>query len=59
MEIMEIINWLTAFVTVASVVSAMTPTKKDDAIVAKITKIIDLLALNVANAKPIPKEDKK
>lgn len=37
----------------------MTPTKKDDAIVSKITKIIDMLALNVANAKPIPKEDKK
>jgi hypothetical protein len=51
MEIMEIINWLTAFVTVASVVSAMTPTKKDDAIVSKITKIIDMLALNVANSK--------
>jgi len=56
--IWDIINYGTALITVASVASAMTPTTKDDAIVAKLSQFIDLLALNVGNAKPIPKEDK-
>ena len=47
----DIFNWLTATVTLASVVSAMTPTPKDDAIVAKAKKFLDLLAINIGHAK--------
>jgi|TARA_B100002019_G_scaffold259443_1_gene244844 hypothetical protein len=47
----DIFNWLTAAVTLASVVSAMTPTPKDDAIVAKAKKALDLLAVNIGHAK--------
>ncbi len=59
---MEYINWIgenwesvlaviTAVIAVASAVSAMTDTPKDDAIVSKIKRIIDALALNVGKAK--------
>ena len=52
MEIVwEIFNWLTATVTLASVVSAMTPTDKDDKIVAKLKQFVDLLAVNIGHAK--------
>jgi len=47
----DIFNWLTAAVTLASVVNAMTPTPKDDAIVAKAKKFLDLLAVNIGHAK--------
>ena len=38
-------------VTVSSIIAALTPTPKDDNIVGKIYKVIDLLALNVGKAK--------
>jgi hypothetical protein len=50
-------NWegiciiLTSVVAIASAVAAMTPTPKDDGIVKKLYKIVDLLALNVGKAK--------
>ena len=50
-------NWeairgiLTAAVALASAVAAITPTPKDDGIVKKLYKILDLLALNVGKAK--------
>ena len=47
----EVFNWLTATVTLASVVSAMTPTDKDDKIVAKMKQYVDLLAVNIGHAK--------
>ena len=47
----DIFNWLTAAVPLASVVSAMTPTPKDDAIVAKMKQFVDLLAVNIGHAK--------
>ena len=47
----DIFNWLTAIVTLASVVSAMTPTDKDDKIVAKMKQFVDLLAVNIGHAK--------
>ena len=47
----EIFNWMTATVTLASVVSAMTPTDKDDKIVAKMKQFVDLLAVNIGHAK--------
>ena len=42
---------LTSVVAVASAVAALTPTPKDDTIVAKIYKVVDWLALNVGKAK--------
>ena len=50
-------NWeqvgiiITSVVAIASAVSAMTPTPKDDGIVKKLYKVLDLLALNVGKAK--------
>jgi len=59
---MEIINslmasvpaWISAIsllVAGAAAIAALTPTPKDDAILARIRKIVDMLALNVGNAK--------
>ena len=47
----EIFNWMTATVTLASVVSAMTPTDKDDKIVAKMKQFVEILAVNIGHAK--------
>ena len=50
-------NWdkvlfaLTSAVTLASAVAALTPTPKDDAVVKKLYKVIDAIALNVGKAK--------
>jgi hypothetical protein len=52
----EIVAILTSLVTLASLVTAMTPTPKDDAIVGKIYKIVEWLALNVGKAKDTPKK---
>tara|TARA_R110000796_G_scaffold98670_2_gene206430 strand:- start:885 stop:1046 length:162 start_codon:yes stop_codon:yes gene_type:complete len=49
--IFDIFNWLTATVTFASIISAMTPTDKDDKIVAKVKRYVDLLAVNIGHAK--------
>ena len=38
-------------IAVASAVSAMTDTPKDDAIVSKVKRIVDMLALNIGKAK--------
>lgn len=46
-----ILGILTAAVALASAVAAITPTPKDDGIVKKLYKLLDLLALNVGKAK--------
>lgn len=46
-----IVGILTAAVALASAVAAITPTPKDDGIVKKLYKLIDLLAFNVGKAK--------
>ncbi len=51
MEIMDIINYITMAVTVASAIAASTPTPKDDALLGKVYKFIDLVAINIAKAK--------
>lgn len=50
--LIEIFNVLTAVVALASAIAAVTPSKKDDAFVGKYLRpIIDVLALNIGNAK--------
>ena len=50
-------NWegivavLTGIIATASAVAAHTPTPKDDGIVKKLYKLVDLLAINVGKAK--------
>jgi len=51
-----LISIITGAVAVASAIAALTPTPKDDTIVGKIYKVIDLLALNVGKAKNKPGE---
>ena len=46
-----IIQALTAIVTAASLISALTPTPKDDGVVKFLVKVVDLLAINVGKAK--------
>lgn len=46
-------QWLTAItavVTAAAAITALTPTKSDDAFLAKVLKVLDWLALNFGNA---------
>ena len=43
--VFDIINIITALVTLASVIAKVTPTQKDDAFIAKIMPIIEALAL--------------
>jgi len=60
MEIMDIINYITMAVTVASAIAASTPTPKDDALLGKAYKIIDLISINIGKAKmAAPKEESK
>jgi len=40
-----------AIVGAASAVAAATPTKKDDNIIGTISRVIDVIALNVGHAK--------
>lgn len=49
----EILIAISSIISGASAISAMTPTQKDDNILSKIKKVVDLLALNIGNAKPI------
>lgn len=47
----EWIEAVLAIVGAASAVAAATPTKKDDSLVSTISRVVDLLALNVGYAK--------
>lgn len=51
MDFMAYFNLLTAAVALASAIAAITPTPKDDHWVAKIYKVIDLIAINIGKAK--------
>jgi len=48
-EILEVVAYV---ISAASVITAITPTPKDDAILAKVISFVRLLGLNVLNAKP-------
>lgn len=47
----ELLEIVAAAVALASMIAAMTPTPKDDGILAKLRKLVDVIALNVGNAK--------
>lgn len=47
----ELIAVVTGVVTLASAICALTPTPKDDAIVGRLYKLVEALALNVGKAK--------
>lgn len=42
---------ITAVITLASAIAAVTPTPKEGTILSKVYSVIDLLALNVGKAK--------
>ncbi|WP_041535850.1 hypothetical protein [Parvibaculum lavamentivorans] len=47
-------EWLEAILAIvgaASAVAAVTPTQKDDNIVATISRVVDVLALNIGHAR--------
>ena len=48
---LNIIMWITAIISIASVIAAITPTPKDDHWFSHIYKIIDWCALNIGKAK--------
>ena len=51
--IWDIINAFPLIIAVASAISAVTPTTADDTFVQKyLVRFVDLLALNIGNAKP-------
>ena len=49
--IINLVQWITTIVTIASIVAASTPTPKDDEWIGKLYKFIDLLAVNIGKAK--------
>ena len=51
--IVSIVTWVTAIVTISSIIAASTPTPKDDIWIGKIYKLIDMLAINVGKAKDV------
>ncbi len=42
---------ISSVITGASAITALTPTKKDDTIVVQLKKLMNVLALNIGNAK--------
>jgi len=49
--IFEWIGIITTVVTLASIVCALTPTPKDDKLLGKLYKLVELLAINILKAK--------
>ena len=49
--LIDIFNYGTTIVALASVVCAMTPTTKDDTIVGYAYKFLEILAVNIGKAK--------
>lgn len=44
-------TYATAIISAASIIAAVTPTPKDDNIIAKIYRLLDLAAINIGKAK--------
>jgi len=51
MDVTQIVSIVTTIIAIASLVAASTPTPKDDEWMAKLYKFVDLLALNIGQAK--------
>jgi len=51
--VMSIVTWVTAIVTISSIIAATTSTPKDDVWIGKLYKVIDMLAMNIGKAKEI------
>ncbi len=51
MMILNILVWITAIISIASVIAAITPTPKDDHWFSYIYRVIDWCALNIGKAK--------
>lgn len=50
--LIDIFNYITAVVAIASAIAAVTPTTKDNEFLAKYVRpFVDVLALNIGNAK--------
>ena len=47
----SVIGVLTGIVTVASIIATLTPNESDNKIVAKFSKVVSWLALNIGKAK--------
>ena len=47
----ELLGIGTGVVSAASIICSLTPTPKDDAIIAKLYKILEVCALNIGKAK--------
>lgn len=52
----DLLEIITGLVALAAAIAAVTPSPKDDGIVKNIRKLLDLIALNIFNAK---NEEKK
>lgn len=52
MSVQDIVTIIGCIVAIASIIVKITPTPKDDAVLAKVLKILNLLAIN-------PKDNKK
>ena len=57
MTVIDYLNILCAIVTCASAIAAITPSKRDDAVVAawksRVMKLVDLFALNFGYSKDV------
>ena len=51
MTTLNIFAWITAIISIASVIAAITPTPKDDHSLSYLYKVNDWCALNVLKAK--------
>ena len=49
--ITEIITAVTSIVCIASIVCSLTETPKDDALIGRLYKIVEIAALNIGKAK--------
>ena len=49
--IADLLIYASLFVTISSAICAVTPTPKDDALIGRLYKIVEIAALNIGKAK--------
>ena len=49
--VFNIISGVTGIVCAASIICSLTPTPKDDALIGRLYKIVEIAALNIGKAK--------